>query len=46
MDQAEELERENSRLQIERNHIEVLYKEKSDECNGLLKELSEVTSVD
>ena len=46
VEQAEELEKEIVKLQLERNHIEILYKEKSEECNSLIKELSDLTNTD
>ena len=46
VEDAERLEQERNRLASEKCNLVILYWEKDQECNMLLQELSDLTSID
>ena len=46
VEDAERLEQERNRLASEKCNLTILYWEKDQECNMLLQELSDLTSID
>ena len=46
VEDAERLEQERNRIASEKCNLTILYWEKDQECNMLLQELSDLTSID